>query len=290
LPGARDAPLPPRRIDAAESGVVRCAVAPRARADIRRSGAPISPSAPDDLAEGGAFPATRESLVAAVASGDAEVRERALGAIVAAYWKPVYKYLRLSWRAEREDAEDLTQGFFAHALEHGTLARYDASRSRFRSFVRVCLDGFVSNERKAERRLKRGGGHVLVPLDFPGAEREVAAHPAPLGLDPEELFAREWRRAFFAAAVDALRERCEQVGKPVHFAIFAAYDLPGDDERPTYAALAAAHGIPVTQVTNWLAWTRRELRGMVLARLRELSGSDEEYRESVRELLGGDAS
>ena len=273
-------PRSPRSYDASS---------PADGAGIRRPGAPIPSSAPDDLA-GGAFPATRQSLVAAVASGDADVRERAFGAIVAAYWKPVYKYLRLSWRADREDAEDLTQGFFVHALEHGTLARYDASRARFRTFVRLCLDGFVSNERKAERRLKRGGGVAFVPLDFPGAEREVSAHPAPAGLDPEELFGREWRRAFFVAAVDALREQCTRAGKPVHFAIFAAYDLAGDDERPTYATLASAHGIPVTQVTNWLAWTRRELRRVVLERLRALSGTEEEYQDSVRELLGGEDS
>ena len=103
----------------------------------------------------GSFPATRHSVVAGIASSDADVRRVAFDALVAAYWRPVYKYVRIKWHADRDDAADLTQEFFARAFEKGSLGRFDSGRARFRTFLRVCLDGFVANERKAAGRIKR---------------------------------------------------------------------------------------------------------------------------------------
>jgi len=39
-------------------------------------------------------------------------------------------------------------------------------------------------------------------------------------------------------------------------------------------------------VINHLAWARRRFRHHVLATLRSLAGSEAEYREDVRDLLG----
>ncbi len=72
------------------------------------------------------FPPTRRSVVEAVRSSDAGERERALEAFCAAYWKPVYKYIRLRWNRPADEAQDLTQGFFVGLLERGLLERFDA--------------------------------------------------------------------------------------------------------------------------------------------------------------------
>jgi RNA polymerase sigma factor (sigma-70 family) len=243
------------------------------------------------------FPATRHSILAAVRSDDAEVRARGLEALARTYWKPVYKYVRVRWGATPQDAEDLTQEFFGRALAQETFARYDARQARFRTFLRLCLDGVVANERKAARRLKRGGGTRTVPLhvlDFAGAEGEVRRQAEPVGMDPEEYFRREWVRSLFGIAVETLRERCESAGKHVHFALFERYDLDGDtgvhESRVTYARLAEQFGIPVTQVTNHLAFVRREFRRIVLEQLRDLSASDEEFRADALDLLGVDTA
>jgi RNA polymerase sigma factor (sigma-70 family) len=236
------------------------------------------------------FPSTRHSVISAARSADAEIRARGLEALARAYWRPVYKYVRLRWRASPEDAQDLTQEFFARALEKETFARYDATKARFRTFLRLCLDGFVANERKAARRLKRGGGLPLLSLDFAGAEGELGGQEGSDRIDPEEYFRREWVRTLFALAVDALRDRCTATGKSVHFALFERYDLDGAAASPpTYAQLAQEYDLPITQVTNHLAFARREFRRLVLDTLRELSGSDDEFRAEARELLGVDA-
>ncbi len=226
----------------------------------------------------------------AAASADPETRRRAFATLVAAYWKPVYKYLRLKWHVPEEDAEDLTQGFFARALEKAFFDRFDPERARFRTYLRTCLDGFVANERQSARRLKRGGGAEHVSLDFVGAEAELAHQGPPDGGDMEDYFHREWVRSLFALAVDALRRRCAETGKSVPFALFERYDLDGSDaaRRPSYADLALETGIPETQVTNHLAWARREFRRLVLETLEEATGSEEEFRAEARQLLGID--
>lgn len=238
---------------------------------------------------GGRFPLTRRSMIAAAGDADPEVRRQAWDALVASYWRPVYKYLRVQWRTEREEAEDLTQGFFLQALEKGTFERYDPARARFRTFLRTCLDGFATNERKATRRLKRGGGQAFLSLDFAGAEEEIARQGAE-GLGMEEYFHREWVRALFGLAVEDLRRSCEASGKGARFALFERYDLQGADapERPTYAELAAELGMATTRVTNELAAARREFRRLVLERLRELTGSEAEFRSEARQILGVD--
>src|SRR5882724_717304 len=119
------------------------------------------------------FPATRHSMVAAMRSPRADERRSAFDSLVSAYWKPVFKYVRLKWHVSPEDAADLTQGFFLRAFEKEFFAGFDPARARFRTFLRTCLDGFVANARKAEGRLKRGGAVTLVPLDFDEAEREL---------------------------------------------------------------------------------------------------------------------
>jgi RNA polymerase sigma factor (sigma-70 family) len=234
------------------------------------------------------FPATRLSVLLAARDPTAEVRAGAFEALVAAYWKPVYKYLRIKWGAGNEDAQDLTQGFFALAYEKGFFERYDPALARFRTYLRTCLDGFVANQRKAAQRLKRGGGALTLSLDFEDAEGELAPRDVPDPLDMEEYFHREWVRHLVERAVETLRERCRAQGKDTPYQLFVRYDLEGPEagERVSYAQLAIEFGLPATQVTNHLAWARRELRRILLDTLREVTASEEEFRAEARLVLG----
>ena len=234
------------------------------------------------------FPATRLSVVARIGSDDEDTRRMAFETLIDAYWKPVYTYLRLKWRLDPEAAADATQDFFTHALDKDVLGRYDPARSRFRTYLRLCLDGFVANQRKAGARLKRGGGAAVVSLDFVGAEGEIGRIEPSVPADVDELFEREWIRALFDHAVGELRRRTAERGRAVMFEVFSRYDLADDDiERPTYDSLAAALDLTPAKVTNHLAAMRRELRAIVLDRLRELTGSEEEWEAEARRLFGG---
>ena len=239
-----------------------------------------------------AFPETHRSVVLAVRSPDQQERARAIEAVVAAYWRPVYRHVRARFRVPDEEAEDLAQGFFAIALEKGWLARYEPARGRFRTYLLACLEAFVANQRRAGRRLKRGGGVTLVPLESQDADGETRELQLADGSDLEAEFQREWSRSLFALAVQALRQRCLGTSREVAFALFERYDLEDHDasERPRYADLAAEFSLPVTQVTNHLHWARRELRKTVLEKLRGITASEEEFRAEARALFGAEPS
>jgi len=235
---------------------------------------------------GGRFPATRCSVIAAACSEDVAERAHALDALCAAYWKPVYKYIRLKWQATNEDAKDLTQGFFANAFEKDHFARYDAGKASFQTFLRSCLDGFVANERKAGSRLKRGGDVDHYSLDFAAAEDELAAHAVSSTLNPEDYFHREWVRWMFTLAVDTFRQRCLDSDRMVHFQLFERYDLNDDNREVSYASLGQEFGLEPATVNNYLAAARRDFRRIVLEKLREITATDEEFRTEARSLLG----
>ena len=233
------------------------------------------------------FPPTRLSVVARTRSGDEETRRLAIGALISAYWKPVYKYLRIKWHLDPDEAADLTQDFFTNTLEKDVLGRYDAERARFRTYLRLCVDGFASNARKAENRLKRGGGVMTVPLDFQSAEGELVKHEPAVAADVDDLFYQEWVRALFQQAVADLRRASESEGRTTMFAVFERYDLVDQADRPTYASIARDLGLTSATVTNHLAAMRRQFRRHVLDRLRDLTTTDEEFQAEAKRLLGG---
>src|SRR5215470_4580881 len=222
----------------------------------------------------GAFPLTRWSVVAAARSDDAALRARALDRLCAAYWKPVYKYIRLKYAKPPDEAQDLTQGFFAEVLERDLLSRFDPGKSRLRTYMRLCADSFVLNEIKHAGRQKRGGDAVHLALDYPAAVNELdkqTIDPASIASPEkfEEFFEKEWIRSLFTSAVEDLHGYCDKRGKQSAFALFESYDLAEDDQS-SYAQLAEAHSLPVTDVTNRLAWARREFRRFARERLRSL--------------------
>src|SRR5438132_1068119 len=225
------------------------------------------------------FPATQHSLVRAAASADPAVRKQAFELLIAAYWKAVYKYIRMKWGLGNEDAKDLTQAFFTRVLEKDFLDRFDAARARFRTFLRVCLEGFVANEQRAAGRRKRSAPAPVLSLDFAGASEEFEAHVLPGKTDPDDFFRQEWLRGLFTLAVEDLRRYCMTSGKEVHFALFERHDLEGAEAptKPTYEDLGQEFGLPATQVTNYLALARRLFRRFVLERLRATSGSEGEF-------------
>ena len=240
-------------------------------------------------AQGDAFPATRYSVITAARSQDPAERSQAIAAITVCYWKPVYKYVRLRWSVEVEDARDFTQDFFVRLIEKDFLNSYDPAKGRLRTFLRACVDGLFLNQLRDAHRLKRGGGAAHVALDFDEAEREfayAARQPGLLVGSPEDYFEKEWVRTLFALAVGQLRAHCESSGKGLHFELFEGYDLDDCDPKPSYAALAARFSLAVTDVTNYLAFARREFRRCVLEQLHQMTGSEEEFRSEAQALLG----
>lgn len=238
----------------------------------------------------GRFPATRLSLVDALAGCDPTQRRQAFEVLVTAYWKPVYKHIRLRWNRSNEDAKDLTQGFFLRAIEKEFFAAYDPSKARFRTFLRTCLDGYVANQDKAARAQKRGGDLEFLSLDFDAAEGEIAGIALVSSDTADRAFEAAWLQNLLGLAVLALRADSETKGREIAFRLFERYDLweGPDEDRPTYERLASEHSLSVPSVTNHLARARREFRRILLEKLREITVTEDEFRKEARVILGED--
>ena len=220
----------------------------------------------------GQFPSTQLSLLEAASAG-AAVPNEALERVSALYWKPVYRFIRVKFRKDNEDAKDLTQSFFATALQRDFFARFDPAQASFRTYLRMAVERFAATEHAAANRQKRGGDVEFEPV----ADQAVTTE------SPEDLFEREWRRQLFALALDDLRAHCEAAGKQLQFEIFEAYDLASGG-RPSYSDLAARHAVAETSVTNYLAWARRMLRQFVTERLRGVTAGERDLRDELRRL------
>jgi DNA-directed RNA polymerase specialized sigma24 family protein len=250
-----------------------------------------------DSLPGAHFPRTRASAVAQVGSDDPALRARAFDVVVRAYFAPVYKHLRVRWKQGSDEAREATQAFFARAFEKRWLSDYDAAQARFRTYLRACLDRYVMDARRGEARQKRGGHLLRLSLDFGAAETELQlADPAP-ARDPEAYFEAEWTRSLLGAAVEELRERCAHSGKERQFKVFQRYVLDNElggtatdtsarRSNISYAMIARELDLKPTDVTNYLAWTRRELRRILLDKIAELTHSQEEFEDEARKLLG----
>jgi RNA polymerase sigma factor (sigma-70 family) len=220
----------------------------------------------------------------AAQSDDPVVRSRAIEAIAAVYWKPIYKYVRMKWNIASEDAADFTQEFFTRLLEREFLDAYDSSKGRLRTFLRACADRLLMKQGRDSHRLKRGVASAHFSLNYEEAERELATSSG--SESPEDRFEKEWVRSLFTLGLQRLRDTCESAGKMVHFELFERYDLDDADPKPSYTQLAEEFGLAATDVTNYLAFARREFRRCVLDQLRGMTATDEEFRREAQALLG----
>lgn len=230
------------------------------------------------------FPATRSSAIRALSHG-AEERAWALDALARAYWPAIYRYVRINWRKPPAESEELTQDFLLMMVEKEAFDGYDPDRGRFRSFLKICLERYLSNAHKASRRQKRGGEFPF-RFEIDAIEIEIAASTRTPEEDMCDAFDRGFASALVSMGIDELRELCKEREKPDTFAIFEAYVLSEADVRPTYAELATRHGLSVFDVTNRLAFARREFRRLILSHLRTLTSNEDEFQQEAREVLG----
>lgn len=228
------------------------------------------------------FPDTRISVIERLRQSDPEQRRDAAELLARAYRAPILAVLAWRWHLQPADAEDLTQSFLGTALEKRWFDSFDPLRGRFRTFIRVAADRFAANANQAATRQKRGGDSTSISLD------DIQEMVSNGDDEMERRFRAEWTRSVFQLALAALRDEAVNRERLLHFALFESYDL-ADDDRPTYASLGTEHGLNPSEVINHLAWARRRFRNHVLDVIRQLAGSDAEYREDVRDLLGIEA-
>jgi RNA polymerase sigma-70 factor (ECF subfamily) len=226
------------------------------------------------------FLRTSWGLVSGFTSGNEQETRKALGRLAERFWKPVYLYIRMSWKRSNDDAKDLTQGFFAWLLEKEALARYDPSRGSFRTFLRTVLKNFLRHEKEAREALRRGGAVSRLP---PEAALEALA--APSEGDPERAFDRTWAGEILSRALAATRDSYEREGKGTPWRAYELYELAPGASPPTYAGIARELGVKESDVRNHIHAVRRDLKRRIFDELSETVTSPDQLGEEWNDLL-----
>jgi RNA polymerase sigma-70 factor (ECF subfamily) len=177
-------------------------------------------------------------VLAAVARDEPGAAD-ALAQLCAAYWYPLYAYVRRRGYCPA-DAEDLTQEFFARLLGRNDLARADPRKGRFRSFLLGGINFLLADERDRRCTLKRGGGVAPVSTEAHEAEGRYGVEPVDT-LTPERVYERAWVSTLLDRASRRLRDEYGASGRRELYEHLAAFrlDSPG---QPSYVDLAARLG------------------------------------------------
>lgn len=191
-------------------------------------------------ADGDRFDTTHWSMVLAAGQRSTPDSNEALSTLCQNYWYPLYAYVRRRV-ADPNEAQDLIQEFFSRLLEKNLLALARPDRGRFRSFLLTALRHFLTNQWQKAQAQKRGGGQLVLSLDFESAEYRYALEPADADT-PERLFERKWAEALLERVMRQLDEEQVRAGKGKHFEILRVF-LTGRSASVSYATAARQLGV-----------------------------------------------
>lgn len=208
--------------------------------------------------------------------------QSALEELCRTYWFPLYAYVRRQTN-NREDAEDLTQAFFARFLQRNYLAGLDSERGRFRAYLLAALKHFLTNERDKTRRDKRGGGAPHLSLDWHTADAQfqVAANNQ---LSPDEAFDREWAVALLNQVINRLRAECIANGTATQFDHLKAF-LSTDHGKASYADVARNLGQNETAVRVAVHRLRKRYRQLLRTEIANTLADAHQVQEELRALF-----
>jgi RNA polymerase sigma factor (sigma-70 family) len=206
----------------------------------------------------------------------------ALEELCAAYWYPLYGYLRRRGYAA-DEAEDLVQGFFATLLEDHVLRQADPRRGRFRAFLLAAIRNYAGKQHELQRAQKRGGHLRHFSLDFTDAHQRWSMEPAD-DRTPEAAFDRQWALELLRRVLHTIAEDYRRAGKSQWFEALQGYLTP-DADPPSYAELAAQWGVTTTAVKVAVHRLRQTYRRRLEAEIAATVDSPDEIEQERAELL-----
>jgi DNA-directed RNA polymerase specialized sigma24 family protein len=228
------------------------------------------------------FVATRWSVVLLAGRRSSPDSRQALQSLCEAYWYPLYAYARRQV-GDINDAQDLTQAFFAELLAKNYVAAAKADRGRFRAFLLTSLKHFLSKEWAKDRAQKRGGGKAPISLDFKSADSQYGIEPAG-GLTAEQLYDREWAVALLGRIMQRLEEESVRAGKTEQFDALKSF-LIGEHAATTYSVVAARLGMTDAAAKMAAHRLRRRYRNLLREEIAETVSSPEEVDDEILKLF-----
>ena len=239
-------------------------------------------SNPNQAHPGNVFVTTRWSMVLAAGLSSSLVSEHALSQLCRAYWYPLYAFVRRQGRSP-QDAEDLTQGFFAHLLEKKALGGVKPEKGKFRSFLLASLKNFLANDWNRQHAAKRGGHQAVFSLDDDTAEdrylRELSHDST-----PEKLYEQTWALTVLETVLQQLRKEYTAAGKG-HLLETLQEHLIGDENAAACASAAAQLGMKEGAVRMAVLRLRRHFGYLLRSEIAHTVADPAELEEELRHLV-----
>ena len=243
---------------------------------------PGTTSSGSDAPQRPAFVTTHWSVVLTAGRSDTTRARDALANLCQTYWFPLYAYVRRRGHSP-EDAQDLTQAFFARLLERNWVGQADQQKGRFRSFLLSAMNHFLADEWDKARAQKRGGGVLPVPLQFDTAETRYGHEPAD-NVTPEQNYERRWALTLLDKVLGRLRSEYDQEGRTELFTALHPC-LVGDRTAQPYVELAGKLGVSEGAVKSAAHRLRQRYRQLLHDEIAQTVASPGEVDEELHHLF-----
>lgn len=219
-----------------------------------------------------------------LAAGDTRAphSKAALARLCERYWPPLYAYVRRRGYAV-EDAQDLTQEFFARLIEKDYLKAVDRGKGRFRTFLLTCFERFLANDYDRSRAQKRGGGHRPISLDLASGE-DAYLRDLAHGMTPDKLYDKQWALTLLEHVLRQLRGEYVRSGKGDLFDRLKS-SLTVDEAHVTYSELAAMMGMSEGAVKVSAHRLRKRYRELLRAEIALTVAEPQEVDDELRLLF-----
>lgn len=228
------------------------------------------------------FATTHWSVVLTAGSTETTRAREALSRLCHTYWYPLYAYVRRRGSSP-QDAEDLTQEFFARLLRKESLSHLTREGGRFRSFLLKSMNRFITDEWRRAHAQKRGAGKII-SLDAASAESRYSIEPADRHT-PETLYDRAWALVLLDAVFHRLREEYARGGKAALFDELK-FCLTGQRSAIPYVELASRLNQPENTVKTQVHRLRQRYRELLREEVAQIVASPSEIEEELRSLCG----
>jgi RNA polymerase sigma-70 factor (ECF subfamily) len=228
-----------------------------------------------------AFTTTHWSVVLE-AQGESTVAQEALERLCRTYWRPIYGFVRRQG-AGTEDAEDLTQGFFALLLERKDLNTVRKEKGRLRSYMLTSVKNFLADEARRAMAAKRGKGQRLIPLDEI-RERERVDVERSDRLTVDQTYERCWAFTILEQVMARLREQYRSEGN-VRFFDQMKKMLMDEPDRPSQAQVATEFDMTENAVKQAFYRLRQRYQVLLREEIAHTVAAPSDIEDELRHLI-----
>ncbi len=230
---------------------------------------------------GPGFTTTHWSVVLE-AQGESPAAQEALEKLCRMYWRPIFAFLRRQGLSS-EEAEDITQGFFAQLLERKSFDAVRKEKGRLRSFLLGALKYFLVDEQRRAMAVKRGKGRRLISLDELHAEEQINMEPA----DPitaEMIYERRWALTVLERVLSRLKDEYRAAGNAALFDSLKEL-LPDEPGSPSQADIAARLGMTENAVRQAFYRFRQRYQSLLREEIAHTVATPGDIEDELRHLI-----